>query len=171
MPNKGSILVRRSKVVYPAVMEYFQKNPGASSKQAFKALNDKKLPEMVGLSFNAFSGGISNMVNTGRLTYRPRETTEGDQSIYGVYFKTYNIGKRVQHGHTKRRFRRTRRTNGAPPIRHQQMVATPVAMARVNGAMKVDVQLMIAIGERDTLVGFEVARDLYQQLKGIFEAE
>jgi len=155
--------VYRAGKIYPVILEYIRTNPGKTAKQIHAGLS-KTDPDVAAVKFGAFSGGISNMVNTGRLTYRPHTPVDGDKSMYTVFYKSSKIShKRVfNKGHKKRVFRKSK---------IDRMITGEVIVrdTKPNSAAKVDVQLLIAIGDRDTMVGFETARSLYEQLKGIFE--
>lgn len=153
---------QRANVTYPAVMNYAREHPGQTAKQIYAVLK-KTNPAFANMTFGGFSGSISNMVNTGRLGYRPNPNpNDADKSMYVVYFKTMTRGKRVAHGRKKRIFRT--RVNGV-----DRTTETGAVTKAVYTGTKVDVQLLIAIGDRDTMIGFETARALYDQLKAIFE--
>lgn len=162
MPRK-----RTAPIVYPLIMSHVREHPGQTPKAIYAALS-KTVPELKTISFSAFSGGISNMVNTGRLYYRPHERTDEDKSLYTLYFKTTRMSPRVMSGHKKRRFRMSR-ANGVD-VGAEALPITPAGKPRAvaKGDM-VDVQLLIAIGDKDTMIGFEAARNLYEKLRVIFE--
>ena len=154
----------RNRGMMEDVFSIVKQAPGLTQIQIKEVLNKMKTedgkPKYRNTS-SSVSSLLSQLNKKKRVYYQAGGKGVHDRPCFKVYAGNEptlfgpNRGRRIQR----------HKVNGAAPA------AQPVVTKAVYNGEKVDVQLLIAIGDKDTMVGFATARALYNQLKLIFEAE
>lgn len=152
----------RNKGLYDEIHNYVKQHPGHTANEILDGIKAMKVdgkPKYASLS-NSISSLITQLVKNNLAHYK-----EGGISALGQpCFKVYP-GKGVQAivgANMGSHLKKKRHSHKQPPtVQH--------VIPAVNGAQKVDVQLLIAIGDKDTMIGFDTARELYEQLQVIFD--
>lgn len=144
------------------IHNYIKQHPGQTANEILDGIKAMKVdgkPKYVNFS-NSISSLITQLVKTNLAHYKEGGVSALGQPCFKVYpgkaTGTHIVGSNMGSHLKRKRFS------------HKKAMVQEVPVS--NGmSQKVDVQLLIAIGDKDTMIGFDTARELYEQLRLIFD--